>query len=427
LIKYESVLLDRKAKGINVAALMSLEEYWHLAQQIMLKNPFQRRKVRTKYRVYALLKKDLLEGCVIPSITLATTERFGKRVAKEVQMILAHDAVNDETEKMAHELTARAIDAYELLILDGLQRTYAINEAFEEARDLGEEEDFKVRPVRVEIYVGMKKQGLLYRMLTLNTGQTPMSFRHQLEILYHDYLDPNAFPEGIRIFREKDGRSVSSPGTYRFSEVIDLYQSFIQATSKPVDRQSLFEEIKKLDFLESYDVRGQEEMMFLLEVYNDFVQKLYAADSEWTYPIGLERFDETHEDVAVYPDSEPANLVEKPFGTTFHTIFSKSQPMTGFGCTCSFLLDNGLYDQLTDIREYVQSMFNPEKDMVDHGMRNLIQFLDDIKATAKRYGDAQRGFFEFYFRVLLDRTDRSCLDLVGSPAEAYDRYRRKYS
>lgn len=36
----------------------------------------------------------------------------------------------------------------------------------------------------VEIYFKINRFGNLYRMLTLNTGQTPMSLRHQIEILY---------------------------------------------------------------------------------------------------------------------------------------------------------------------------------------------------------------------------------------------------
>ena len=237
-------------------------------------------------------------------------------------------------------------------------------------------------------------------------------------------------PNGVSIVKEVDSKRARSIGTYRYSDIIDLYQSFIQATSKPVDRESLFEEIKKMDFLEKYEIRGQEEMMLLLEIYNDFMKKLDEASPNWNYPIGLDLYagSEDEEPLDIENELDPlTELVERPFGTSIYSIFSKSQPMTGFGCACSFFLDRSVYDDLQSIRIQLSEKFLPDSDAIDIGMKNLIQFLEDIRKTAKRYGDAQRGFFEFYFRVLLDKDDSDHHNLIECPSEAFDRYRRKYS
>ena len=84
-----------------------------------------------------------------------------------------------------------------LIILDGLQRTYTILELIEELKseEDNQEELSKVlsNSIRIEVFLGINKIGILYRMLTLNTGQTPMSIRHQIEILYSDYSEHCVF------------------------------------------------------------------------------------------------------------------------------------------------------------------------------------------------------------------------------------------
>jgi hypothetical protein len=112
-----------------------------------------------------------------------------------------------------YKFVRQAADEGELLILDGLQRSLTIlgieNSSGDELSS-GQRDDFHSHKIRVEFYVGLSKTGILYRMLTLNTGQTPMSFRHQLEILYYDYIDNQNLPNGITVVREwtKNGQEV---------------------------------------------------------------------------------------------------------------------------------------------------------------------------------------------------------------------------
>lgn len=98
-----------------------------------------------------------------------------------------------------------------MIILDGLQRTYTILDL--ESELVKEHDDETLdrvlnNSIRVEIYLGINKIGILYRMLTLNTGQTPMSIRHQIEILYSDYLDKSI--NDITLLRETDSRPIKT-------------------------------------------------------------------------------------------------------------------------------------------------------------------------------------------------------------------------
>lgn len=75
-------------------------------------------------------------------------------------------------------------------ILDGLQRSYTIRDIvldYESGKVPAEDGNPLNNLVRVEIYTGINKLGILYRMLTLNTGQTRMTTRHQIEIIYSDH------------------------------------------------------------------------------------------------------------------------------------------------------------------------------------------------------------------------------------------------
>ena len=103
----------------------------------------------------------------------------------------------------------------ELVILDGLQRTYTLVDLEQELIASGDETSLKSfygHKIRIEVYVGINRLGILYRMLTLNTGQTPMSLRHQIEMLYLDYSKTP--PPGITLIREADNRPTTEISDY---------------------------------------------------------------------------------------------------------------------------------------------------------------------------------------------------------------------
>lgn len=66
--------------------------------------------------------------------------------------------------------------------------------------------------LRLEVYVNINKFGVLYRMLTLNTGQTPMSVRHQIEMLYSDMLDKEI--NGVKLITEVEGAAYADKNEF---------------------------------------------------------------------------------------------------------------------------------------------------------------------------------------------------------------------
>jgi len=382
---------------------MTIPEYDRIADEIIEKNDYQRKEVRLKYRIYSLLKQDLINGCLMPPIILATTESFGEEIRNELVDILGYDELLDSDIDRISNYAKLALEKKELLILDGLQRTITINDVLKESKGKWWLESLQKQKIRIEMYLGLNKQGILYRMLTLNTGQTPMTFRHQLEILYHDHLLMK-FNQNINILREIDEGRITQLGTYKFNNVIELYHSFLSGNPKPVDKQDLMEEIQSLDFLENFESKSNERMARLLEVYHFVVRQIEKENPKWKY--------------------SGEKQISNPFGKSLVAIFSKSQSMTGFGSTASSLIDEKVFSTLDSIDQFIRRKFKPSVKQIQVGINYLIEVLEDIRQNTKRYGDAQRGFFALLFRnILLSSKPSNLREVTDS---AYQSYRIKY-
>jgi len=124
-MKFGHCLIDRKIMGINIAASLTIADYLDFVPRILGKNEFQRNAVRASGKTYDLLRRDLLNGCVIPPIILAVTDRYGEELST-----LVSDAITNDLDEVIKEclfgfLELAAQDG-ELLILGGLQRTLTL-------------------------------------------------------------------------------------------------------------------------------------------------------------------------------------------------------------------------------------------------------------------------------------------------------------
>ena len=166
-MKIMSRIHDYRINSRNLYVETTFEEYLSFADKIIKNNELQRKRVKTSKSVYSLLKDDLKKGCVMPPLVLAVTRR---------NVVDADKISAEELLKYIKENTK------DVLILDGMQRTYTLLDARSEMEKEDEKNihRFLNYSLRLEIYVEINRFCVLYRMLTLNTGQTPMSLRHQL-------------------------------------------------------------------------------------------------------------------------------------------------------------------------------------------------------------------------------------------------------
>jgi hypothetical protein len=196
-MKAESIRYDKRINAHNVLFNFSIGEYLGAVRDVVEKNEFQRKRLSGAKNVYSLLREDLIRDCVIPPIVLALSN------IDSPGQTLTSDQARDVVQSHSKDL----------LILDGLQRTYTLL-SLERELPPDQLQSFLAQSLRVEIYIGINRLGILYRMLTLNTGQTPMSLRQQIEMLYSDYLDKGV--EGITFVREVDEQYATDPREYNF-------------------------------------------------------------------------------------------------------------------------------------------------------------------------------------------------------------------
>jgi hypothetical protein len=388
LIKSVSILHDKRINAYSILIEMKICDYLKLAKAVLNRNIYQRRRVKSSASVYSLLKEDLRLGCIIPPIVLALHE-------------IPFTEINSASEEDVLANLVKHED--KLLILDGLQRTYTmvdLEKELKEKDDLNTLNDFHNSKIRTEIYLGINKIGVLYRMLTLNTGQTPMSLRHQVEILYLDYLDKEV--DGVTLLREIEDTAPATVGQYNFKDVIEGFNSYLDRNELPIDRFDLLENIRGLEKLSK---ENQDEDLFrdFVSSYNKIVKKLKDLSAEWEYDSGLNE----------------ADLTGQAFGRNVIKIFNKSQAMTGFGAAIGKLRDFKLIVGFEDLNKITAELVISD---IEGTFNNLLRKLDYIRQNSTKIGNAQRMFFQYLFRELFNRESDSFKLFDSAVDNAFQKY-----
>lgn len=384
-----SKIFDQRINSWNLYVESTFGEYLKFAKKIINNNELQRKRVKTSKTIYSLLKNDLQKGCIMPPLVLALVK---------TDII---DVENPDQEKLLQYINENSRN---VLLLDGLQRTYTLIDADAEMEKKSEEEyqNFLKNKLRLEIYVEINKFGILYRMLTLNTGQTPMSARHQLEILYSDML--NTEFDGVKLVTDKDGKADPDENEFIFKNAIEGFNSYMNRNELPIDRQDILENVKMLENMSEEDV-SEDLFKEFLETY----MKLFGI---------LRKITNNH--VVDNDELIEYGISELPFGKKVSKIFSTSQSLTGFGAAVGKMKDLGIINAMTDISEMVDKLEKENEGYI--WMMELLSKLDRIKASSKKIGNAQRMFFQYFYRELLNKESDSYLNLDAAVQNGYNKY-----
>lgn len=384
-MKAVSSLLDSRINATNILVEMSIGEYAALAADITKKNVFQRRRVGSSKTVYSLLKQDLMRECVIPPVVLALTSASSEFDVNHLEAFEQYLESNKE----------------HLVILDGLQRTYTILDLLADLQRSGDMDSFKRvcgNKIRVEFYVGLNRIGILYRMLTLNTGQTPMSLRQQIEILYLDYIESGV--EGIELLRETDDRPASQINQYNFKDVVEGFNAYLDRDELPIEKSDILENISSLEKL-SKENQATDLFRSYIGTWHKFILKIDQV-------CGNSRLSDD------YLKDRSA-----PFGKTALQVFKKPQAMSGFGAAVGKMVDFGTIANFGDLSAIVDGL--DVEDPQDF-LEQINEALDWIKNNTKKIGNAQRSYFQYFFRDLINRD----ADSFQHPAKAAASALRKY-
>lgn len=374
-------IFDKKINSYNVMTQMSLYEYSELVKNSVKKNELQRPRVRSSKSIYANLKEDLRAGCIIPPIVLSlySEQDVSQLKIEELKVFIESNKEH-------------------IFILDGLQRTYTIQDLLNELQNPHDCETI----IRVEIYLGLNREGVLYRMLTLNTGQTPMSLRHQIEIIYLDLLD-NQNEYNLKFIRDIENKPKDVDAFY-FNEAIDAFTSYVSQDYLQITREKLLSTIESFDNLSNLK-NDKDAFLDLMYVYTCFLKRMSSA------MVGIDVKEMMQDYVS-----------EHLFGETPLGIFNKSQPLTGYASAIAKLIKQQVYDSIKDVADTLGDM---DDDDLRQGVIDMLCYMDEIRRSAKKIGNAQRCFLYFYFKSLFDKNnDETFLNSVKSVSKAKQNYER---
>lgn len=216
---------------------------------------FEIQRKRVDPKKYSRLKDDITKGALLPGITLAIDP--GK-----VEGFLEY--IYSENAQKLIELLGNSDDIY---ILDGLQRSYIIKDLVNEKVSFKPEQK-----ILLEIWFEKEIDHLIYRLIVLNSGQKPMSMRHQVELLFMTMKKEieKEIP-GLEIYLEKDETIRSKSKKFSFDRIVNGYYGFL-TKSPEIERDNLV--VKKMN---EDDVLSSKEDE-LNESFNQFIKylKLYS-------------------------------------------------------------------------------------------------------------------------------------------------------
>lgn len=391
-----SILEDNRIHAFNVLVELTVSEYLAFAKEIIDSNDFQRKKV-IKSKIKEILTADLLRGCIIPSIVLAISNR-------RVAAIKGTDEINTAT-----RIINAAIAENDLVIIDGLQRTYvlkALEEDLERKRDYDTLHKLYDLKIRAEVYLGLSRTGLLYRMITLNTGQTTMSTRHLMEILYLDYSRVPV--DGIKLVKDTDEFVVEeNTSSFSFKTVLDGFNSYIEKDESVIERVDILDNIKSLEVINKEEEARQSQQekdlfkAFLL-AYKTFLDTLIKKSNDWKYNQ--------------YDIPAEYRINSEPFGRSVLQIFKKSQAITGFGAALGFLKerDGIVLERASEMFEALESGNDWNTAFLE-----LLKDFDKIKERSKKIGNDQRFYFKYFFRGLLKPGSDHEFNFISAADYAY--------
>lgn len=241
------IILDQRIDNVIKSNYITAVTTYRFAinHLVPLINRFEQQRYSLRPNFYKKLERDLLNGCIMPPLTLAIKSNIIETDASD----FLESSIN-----MA-------------FVLDGIQRLNTLNR-------LKNNESFNLdRPIYLNILICNSMDKLLYRMITLNNGQKPMSTRHQVEILANNIYDFDNL--NIDIQTEKQQKIKRINQSFKKEDIIKGYLAFI-SNSINIDNQKIIE--SKLDELITdsiidSDITDREvEYSDIINLINNFIE-----------------------------------------------------------------------------------------------------------------------------------------------------------
>lgn len=220
-------LEDKRTNCLSVSACTTIGEYLNWYNTYGKENKLDDQRPVLKTRSANVIRKrlidDLKNGAVIPPIVIGA-------VVNDLNPNNIEN-INPETEKNA-------------TVIDGMQRTEALLIAHDEDPNISN------NPLRVEFWLSANSISLIYRMLVLNTGQTPWDVKRQLEVVYKPLIDETSNKVAdITIYKKNDGKRRTTGGCYQASSIVELFLAFASRKEIVSAPDRLADDFTRLDVI----------------------------------------------------------------------------------------------------------------------------------------------------------------------------------
>ncbi|GAA5527765.1 hypothetical protein [Herpetosiphon gulosus] len=211
-IKISSIDYDDVIKGKFITG--STNYSFAIDNLIELINKLDIQRKLQSARFYKRLEKDIIDGCIMPPLTIAFIDKI--------------DIINNYNDNQIEEYVNREI--HNAFILDGIQRLNTLD------RIKDNEKVNRNKRIFLNIIICESMDNLLYRMITLNNGQRPMTVRHQIEILMGNIYNFDNLSLSLK--NEKDKSNLKE--SFNKSDIINAYIAFLSASTN-IENQKIIE------------------------------------------------------------------------------------------------------------------------------------------------------------------------------------------
>jgi len=234
-------LNDTRVNCLSGLGQLDVKSYLSLISDIYKENggiEGQRAPLKTKtgINIRKRMIDDIKRGAILPPIVIGAV----------VPRITFEKAEQCNSNEDFIELIL-GIDKSALSIIDGMQRTTALDVAFND--DTPENVN---QIVRIDLWLASKIDSLVYRMLVLNTGQVPWDIKRQLETIYKQVLrELEKKVPNISVFNIDEKERRSAAGQYRANRIVELFLSFTSRKPHIDLKEKVAEDFARMDATEA--------------------------------------------------------------------------------------------------------------------------------------------------------------------------------
>lgn len=360
-----------------IYAQVPIAEYLRLIGDDFEGFSIQRR--REKHKAYVRMRKDIIDGALLPAITLAVKP---DRVAGLNKLIR-----QNKMPVLAKRLSVPG----HANILDGLQRTYILKDLESEGHKFK-----KGQTLLVEFWCESEIKHLAYRMIILNAGQKPMSMRHQIELLFSTIRSRlESQVPNLEIYTEREEGRRRGPRKYALDRLAVAYQCFLTQTPETQRDNIIAQQLIEAEALDSTEAE-------LSDRFEQFVEY-------------LKRYADLDEKICrVYEQQVTSGNISIPTGTQW---FGSDNVMNSFfGAVAQFGSQASRSARIKQAIDKLEAELAKSKKNADPmGLATLHSIIDGINPRKVNVGFATRRLitngFKEYFRDSGDTPIEECWKL----------------